>query len=53
MRSPSGLPDVAEPVHVFVLDHLVDDLPAVRVEPSERGYRNLISPALVGAKPEA
>src|SRR5262245_50905975 len=33
---PFGPPDVAEPVHVFVLDHFVDELGAVFAEPGER-----------------
>jgi len=35
-QKPFGPPDVAEPVHVFVPDHLVDELRAVRAEPVER-----------------
>src|SRR6185436_297776 len=31
-----GASDVAEPIHVFVLDHFVDDLRAVLAEPDER-----------------
>src|SRR4051812_13723891 len=31
-----GASHVAEPVHVFVLDHLVDDLRTVLAEPGER-----------------
>src|SRR5262245_36655929 len=31
-----GASDVAEPIHVFVLDHFVDELRAVSVEPGER-----------------
>src|SRR3954453_12046698 len=31
-----GAADVAEPIHVFVLDHFVDDLRAVSAEPRER-----------------
>lgn len=31
-----GPADVAEPIHVFVLDHLADELRAVPAEPAER-----------------
>src|SRR6188768_1442674 len=31
-----GASDVAEPIHVFVLDHFVDELRAVLAEPDER-----------------
>src|SRR4051812_18545468 len=31
-----GPPDVAEPIHVFVLDHFTDELRAVLAEPGER-----------------
>ena len=31
-----GASDVAEPIHVFVLDHFVDELRAVSAEPGER-----------------
>jgi hypothetical protein len=31
-----GAPGVAEPIHVFVLDHFVDELRAVSAEPGER-----------------
>src|SRR3954466_9843919 len=31
-----GPSDVAKPIHVFVLDHLVDELRAVPAEPGER-----------------
>ena len=31
-----GASDVAEPIHVFVLNHLVDELRAVSAEPGER-----------------
>src|SRR5207247_10179079 len=31
-----GASDVAEPIHVFVLNHLVDELRAVPAEPGER-----------------
>src|SRR4249920_1293147 len=31
-----GATDVAEPIHVFVLDHLVDELCAVLAEPGKR-----------------
>ena len=31
-----GASDVAEPIHVFVLDYLVDELRAVFAEPGER-----------------
>jgi hypothetical protein len=31
-----GPPDVAEPLHVFVLDDFADELRAVLAEPSER-----------------
>ena len=31
-----GASDVAEPIHVFVLDHFVDELRAVLAEPGER-----------------
>jgi hypothetical protein len=29
-------PDVAEPIHIFVLDHFADELRAAFAEPSER-----------------
>src|SRR4029453_11016705 len=32
-------PDVAAPIHVFVLEHCVDELRAVSAEPSERIFR--------------
>ena len=35
-RSPAGTADVAEPVDVFVLDYLADELRAVLGEPGER-----------------
>src|SRR3954464_12690618 len=35
-EDPLGAADVAEPIHVFVLDHLVDELGAVLVEPGQR-----------------
>src|SRR5919202_730441 len=31
-----GASDIAEPIHVFVLDHFVDELRAVSAEPGER-----------------
>jgi hypothetical protein len=31
-----GPPDVAEPIHVFVLDHFADELRAALTEPGER-----------------
>jgi len=31
-----GAPDVAEPIHVFVLDHFVDELRAVLAKPGQR-----------------
>ena len=31
-----GPPDVAEPIHVFVLDHFADELRAALAEPGER-----------------
>ena len=37
MRSPPGPPDVAEPIHVLVLDNLAaDKLRAALIEPGER-----------------
>jgi hypothetical protein len=35
-EKPFGPADVAEPIHVFVLDHLADELGAVLAEPGER-----------------
>jgi hypothetical protein len=39
LRSPDeksfGRPDVAEPIHVFVLDHFADELRAALAEPGE------------------
>ena len=32
-EDPLGASDVAEPIHVFVLDHFVDELRAVLAEP--------------------
>src|SRR5512145_3407509 len=31
-----GTPDVAEPIHVFILDHFADELRAASAEPGER-----------------
>src|SRR3954464_11626703 len=34
-EKPFGPPDVAEPIHVFVLDHVADELGTALAEPSE------------------
>jgi hypothetical protein len=36
-----GASDVAEPIHVFVLDHFVDELRAVLAKPGQRATRSL------------
>ena len=35
-ENPFGTPDVAEPIHVFILDHFADELRAAFAEPGER-----------------
>src|SRR5882762_9508041 len=35
-ENPFGTPDVAEPIHVFILDHFADELCAAFAESGER-----------------
>ena len=35
MRTPSGPPDVTEPIDVFELDHFTDELRPARAEPGQ------------------